>query len=499
MYKIRNISRALLILLLCLSFSCSNEKTAQRQESGSFVDRVSRDKSDFYHVDLKANKNIAPDLPIGMFDSGTGGLTVLNALLSFDEFDNVTKKQNGGDGLCDFANERFIYLGDQANMPYGSYSQMDKTTFLEELILKDALFLLGNNRYCNAREMKWQSNKQAVKVIVIACNTATAYGKNTIEQMLSRYGNNTQVIGVIDAGISGALSTLDKEEDASVAVIATAGTVSSNGYLNTFLAKKNEKGFTGNIEFFQQPGEGIAGAIDEEISFIDRNSKALRDNYKGPSLHNARLQIKQELLPAYNFDTTANALLFEKSEGKYSDIQLNSPENYIRFHLVSLCEQLKKKQHVAPLKTLILGCTHYPYYSAFFKSVLNELYNLKIEGQYVYRHVLAEEVILIDPALNTAKEVYHYLVDRHLMNKDGSISESEFYISVPDIYNNSVELDSMRNFTYAYKYGREINAPYDTKIVPMKEGALSDNAIARIRKELPKVYEIMELDNSTNQ
>ena len=498
MYKIRYISRALLILLLCFSFSCSSEKTAQRQESGSFIERVSRDKSDFYHVDLKANKNISPELPIGIFDSGTGGLTVLNALLNFDEFDNATQNHNGGDGLCDFANEHFIYLGDQANMPYGNYPQMDKTAFLEELILKDALFLLGNNRYNKADEIKWQSNKQTVNIIVIACNTATAYGKNAIRQMLSRYGNNTKVIGVIDAGVNGALSTLKREEDASVAVIATAGTVSSNGYLNTFLTKKKEKGFTGNIEFFQQPGEGIAGAIDEEISFIDWDSKALRDNYKGPSLCNPYLQIKRELLPAYNFDTTGNALLFEKSKGKYSEIQLNSPENYIRFHLVNLCEQLKKKQHVSPLKTLILGCTHYPYYSTFFKSVLKELYNLKIDGQYVYRQVLAEEVILIDPALNTAKEVYHHLVDSHLMNISGSISESEFYIGVPDISNNAVELDSTKNFTYAYKYGREINASYDTKTVPMTKGILNDKVITRIREELPGVYEIMNQDNSTN-
>ena len=92
------------------------------------------------HAESSAEERAA--LPIGVFDSGIGGLTVLEALLTADAFDNETLKP-GPDGKPDFEDERFIYLGDQANMPYGNYSKEGKTDYLRELILKDATFLLG--------------------------------------------------------------------------------------------------------------------------------------------------------------------------------------------------------------------------------------------------------------------------------------------------------------------------------------------------------------------
>ena len=52
-------------------------------------------------------------LPIGIFDSGTGGLTVLEKFLEMDEY----------------AHERFVYLADQANMPYGNYDAVGKADF----------------------------------------------------------------------------------------------------------------------------------------------------------------------------------------------------------------------------------------------------------------------------------------------------------------------------------------------------------------------------------
>lgn len=82
-------------------------------------------------------------LPIGVFDSGIGGLTVMDAILQLDDFHNDTL-QPGADGRPDFAGERFIYFGDQANMPYGNYPSQGREDFLRELIVKDAVFLLGD-------------------------------------------------------------------------------------------------------------------------------------------------------------------------------------------------------------------------------------------------------------------------------------------------------------------------------------------------------------------
>ena len=95
-----------------------------------------------YSFDVAALKKDTRDLPIGVFDSGIGGLTVLEAILTLDAFHNDTL-QPGSDGEPDFADERFQYFGDQANMPYGNYSSAGRTDYLRELIVKDAIFLLG--------------------------------------------------------------------------------------------------------------------------------------------------------------------------------------------------------------------------------------------------------------------------------------------------------------------------------------------------------------------
>ena len=86
------------------------------------------------------------DRPIGVFDSGIGGLSVLEPLLTIDAFDNVSGEMHP-DGRPDFQDEDFVYFGDQANMPYGRYDAEGKTDFLRELIKDDARFVLGGDRH----------------------------------------------------------------------------------------------------------------------------------------------------------------------------------------------------------------------------------------------------------------------------------------------------------------------------------------------------------------
>ena len=69
-----------------------------------------------FSLDITSTSKDTPDLPIGVFDSGIGGLTVLEEILKIDTFHNDSLAP-GPDGRPDFENERFIYFGDQANMP----------------------------------------------------------------------------------------------------------------------------------------------------------------------------------------------------------------------------------------------------------------------------------------------------------------------------------------------------------------------------------------------
>ena len=107
------------------------------------VETIIKDTSNFYFIDFKNYPVKDKTLPVGVFDSGTGGLTVLKAIVNFDENENATYS-SGSDGVLDFEKEAFIYLGDQANMPYGNYYAVNKVDLLKEHIIKDTQFLRNN-------------------------------------------------------------------------------------------------------------------------------------------------------------------------------------------------------------------------------------------------------------------------------------------------------------------------------------------------------------------
>ncbi len=122
--------------------------------------------------------------PIGVFDSGIGGLTVIREL----------ERQLPG--------ERVVYFGDTARYPYGSKSIPTVTRFARE----DCAFLLDHD----------------VKLIIAACNTASAYALETLESELP-----VPVVGVVEPGARAAASATRRK---LVGVIGTEGTISSGAY-----------------------------------------------------------------------------------------------------------------------------------------------------------------------------------------------------------------------------------------------------------------------------
>ena len=132
--------------------------------------------------------NMKPDsqLPIGVFDSGIGGLTVVRELHRV------------------LPNEDIIYLGDTARVPYGTKSPDTVTRFACE----DAQFLI----------------QQKVKALVVACNTASAWALPALQQRFS-----LPIFGVI---LPGARVALEKTRNRRIGVIGTASTVRSKAYTN---------------------------------------------------------------------------------------------------------------------------------------------------------------------------------------------------------------------------------------------------------------------------
>lgn len=454
------------------------------------IKTIVSDTTSFYYTNFNEYPALQPKMPIGVFDSGTGGLTVLNAIVTLDAYNNKTH-QKGSDGILDFTSEDFIYLADQANMPYGNYAAMNKTDLLKEHIIKDAQFLLANKYYANNELF---TNKKQVKVLVVACNTATAYGLTDIEQFLAQTKSNVKVIGVINAGVKGALATFKKSENGSIGVFATAGTVASNGYITALKKLIESEKYDGKIQFYSQGGVGIAEAVDEDLNYIDKKATAPRGIYKGPSLEQTTVNIDKTLLTIYGFDFSNYKMLCDtKLSDQCTIMQINSPENYVRFHLVTLLEKMKATPGALPLKTLILGCTHYPFLADEIQKVLIELRKVKVDGKYKYRNLLAKKVKLIDPSVFTAQEVYSFLNEEKLLNQLDKKMRADFYISIPNLKNIQVVTeDNGKRFTYDYKYGRHsgLNQEY-IQTVPFSKSNIPLETSNRFQEQIPKIFELL--------
>ena len=124
------------------------------------------------------------NLPIGIFDSGVGGLTVYRALHER------------------LPNERFVYLGDTARVPYGTKS----LATVERYAVENSRFLASHG----------------IKLLVVACNTASAVALPAIRAAIS-----VPVIGVIEPGSRAAVEVA---QGGNIGVIATEATVQSHAY-----------------------------------------------------------------------------------------------------------------------------------------------------------------------------------------------------------------------------------------------------------------------------
>ena len=132
--------------------------------------------------------------PIGIFDSGVGGLTVVDKISRF------------------LPNEKIMYFGDTARVPYGNKSKETVTRFSKEIVK----FLL----------------KFKVKLIIVACNTASSLSLKALKKSL-----NIPIIGVIKPGVEEALKVTRTKR---IGVIGTDATISSNTYKKEIKKIKRE-------------------------------------------------------------------------------------------------------------------------------------------------------------------------------------------------------------------------------------------------------------------
>ena len=150
--------------------------------------------------------------PIGVFDSGMGGLTVLRAM------------------EARLPSERFVYLGDTARLPYGTKS----AETVEAYALQATRLLID----------------EGVKMVVIACNTASAVALDALQAALAP----VPVIGVIEPGARAGVAATRNNR---IAVIATEGTVKGGAYARAIGALRPE------VEVVQQPCQVFVALAEE--------------------------------------------------------------------------------------------------------------------------------------------------------------------------------------------------------------------------------------------
>jgi len=150
-------------------------------------------------------------LPIGLFDSGVGGLTVLREVLR------------------QLPQESTLYFGDTARVPYGSKSRDVIVRFSQEI----ARFL----------------QKERIKMLIVACNTASAFALTALRAELT-----IPVIGVIEPG---ARSAIAATRTGRIGVIGTEGTIESRAYMEAIHRMNAE------VEVFGQACPLIVPLVEE--------------------------------------------------------------------------------------------------------------------------------------------------------------------------------------------------------------------------------------------
>ena len=221
------------------------------------------------------------DRPIGVFDSGVGGLTVMKEI------------------MLQMPEENILYIGDTARVPYGTRSSGTVTRYSLEMVD----FLVG----------------KGIKLLVIACNTASAFALPAIRERF-----DIPVVGVIEPGAKKAIETTKSK---MIGIVGTEGTIRSNSYVHAI-----------NSLYGNRP------------VVIKEHGTIRFDRYFEISLDDITI-----------FTKACPLFVPLAEEGWISnDVAILTAAHYL--------EGLKKE----PIDTLVLGCTHYPLLKEVISRVMGD-------------------------------------------------------------------------------------------------------------------------------
>lgn len=166
--------------------------------------------------------------PIGIFDSGVGAFSVLNKLVEV------------------LPNEKYVYFGDSGHNPYGQKTSEQ----LKKLCKCIVDFLIKND----------------VKIIVVACNTATVAALDYLKDIF-----DIDIIGVINPGAKEALRVTKNNK---IGVCSTVFTAKTHGYLNEILKEKNDNR---EIAVYEEGSSNLANIIENGFEYNEQNEEIIRE------------------------------------------------------------------------------------------------------------------------------------------------------------------------------------------------------------------------------
>jgi len=176
---------------------------------------------------------LSKNRPVGLFDSGIGGLTVVKEMMRIMPYEDI------------------VYFGDTARLPYGSKSNR----LIKSFSVENSIFL----------------NSKNVKMIVVACNTASAASADYLRSFIK-----LPVIGVIECGASGAVRATKNKR---VGVIGTKSTINSGAY------SKSITHIDPLIKVFEVATPLLVPLVEEDWIHRDITSHILRE-YLQPLIEN---------------------------------------------------------------------------------------------------------------------------------------------------------------------------------------------------------------------
>ncbi|MBQ6394757.1 MAG: glutamate racemase [Atopobiaceae bacterium] len=289
------------------------------------------------------------DKPIGVFDSGLGGLTVARSIVSA------------------MPSESIMYVGDTKRCPYGVRDQAEVRLFMRQVA-------------------KWLEQRD-VKAIVIACNTATAAGLDVLQRTLT-----VPVIGVIAPGARAAVQATRTK---NVGVLATNGTVKSGSYVRAIQSQD------AGVRVWQAPASTLVDIVESRLmSGAHFNRDWMRDPevFDSPEVEEVVGEAVRPLL-GHGIDTvflgcTHFPLLSRQIQRALgSSVKLvNSAEETSR----ELYETLARRGELANPETVDLGVDSEPRYR--FATTSDDITSFAVAGRYVFGHQLdsVEHIVLDD-------------------------------------------------------------------------------------------------------